>query len=244
MLSALRLHPNGFSAFNPRVFVPLSLGMVLMLALPVLAAEKHAADEQHRGVVEMGGYEIFPENREGNGVYLNHRMLFTQPGQAIVHLLPVYEGGRFTYLARSGDQYTLGVRLMPDEPAPRLRTYDEQIYHAVMVVDGVVFKKVYRVLDGQIEDLLPAYRTADGLSQNESQIVFYHVATVRREEGQAPQYGMRLHLVSLPNGRLRDLPSLVFNTEPSLRLLWVGSDLIQYNLEDGRVESVLTEQFQ
>ena len=46
---------------------------ILTSANPVGAVEIFSRDTDHRGVIEFAPYQIYPENRIGNGIYLKKK---------------------------------------------------------------------------------------------------------------------------------------------------------------------------
>ena len=227
----------------------------LLLAGMALTASGAAAgpalitDSEHKGVVAAGPYQIFPENRAGNGVYLNNQLMVSSPGNTIIQVVPLLKEGRFVYLARNAaGRSEVAVRLAGSDPPPRLKRLADGLYYAVMVIEEVVYKKVYRVLqDGVIVDVLPRSKTADGMTPGESGLLFYHVAgaeTIEHEGKTIYQFALRLHLLMYQEERLCNLDYPVINTLPRLQLTWKNDASVEYTLADGRVEVLSTAQFQ
>lgn len=227
----------------------LTLAFFALFAQGVNASPVLTTDPEHKGILAVGPYQIFPENRLGNGVYLNNRLLVSSPKSTIVHILPLPSVGRFVYLAVSEDgQSEVGVQLGAEDPPARLRKLADGIYFIVVVVEGVVYKKVYRVVqDNRIVDVLPRSKTADGMAPGNSGLLFYHVSGAETSEQDGKtlyQFSMRLHILMYEEERLRNLDYPVLNTLPRLKLSWKDDASIQYTLADGRVEVLSTAQFQ
>jgi hypothetical protein len=196
-----------------------------------------------------GPFTLFPENRAGNAVYLNNRLVISLPGRLLTYVLPLPQGGRFVYLSRDeGGQTQLGVYLPPSDPAPRVTEVKEGFYHAVMSIAGVVYKKFYRVVDNAtIVDLLPGSKTADGLVGGGPGIVFYHVASMSNLPGNGPtrqQFGMVVHLMLYEEDTPRNLNFIINNALPRLKLQWLDNTRIQYRLTDGTTDVLSISQFQ
>lgn len=219
-------------------------------AAPAPALQELPAGQNHRGIVSEGPYQIFPENRIANAVYYDNKLEFSLPDESILHIVPLPEEGRFAYLARDGEGNTrLGVHVRPQDGEVRIRRIAEGYHHAVMRLDGVVYKKLYRVLDGErLMDLLPRSKTGDGAVAGDKGVVFYHVATAEEREtdagGTENLFGMQLHLSLYDEERVRDLGFLVQNRLPRLSLEWADADHVSYTLADGRTEDVSLSQFQ
>ena len=225
--------------------------LLALLALPLgaLGAEQIPADQDHRGIVFFEPYQVFPEKRPGNGIYLRNRLLFTFPGHTIVYLLPLALEGRFVYSAiNPGGRAILGVFLLPSDRSPRVTRIAQDFYYAVIVIEEIVIKKMFRLMpNNSIADLLPQSKTADGVTAGVPGVAFYHVSTVERtiQNGRSlNRFGLRLHLALFSEERLRTLDYPVYNTLPSLTLSWADETTLQYTLADGRVEAVSISQFQ
>lgn len=229
-----------------------ALAAVLLLAaavLPAAAAEQYPSGPDHRGLINFDPYEVFPENRPGNGVYLDNVKVFSLPGRAVIDVLPLPPSGRFAYLAQSPEgDITLGVRTTENDGEVRIDPVTDDVFHVVIVLDGVVYKKVFRLIDENILDLLPTSRTADGVVAGpEGRVAFYHVATADREEVNGQErsiFGMRVHVSLGQDERLRSLDYLIRNTLPSLELAWEDANTLVYTLADGRTGRLTLPQFQ
>lgn len=227
------------------------LAAVWLAAVPAdaRAAEQYPSSPNHRGVAPFDPYLVFPENRPGNGVYLDNRLVFSDPGLTIVDVLPLPVQGRFVYYAlEAGGQERLGVSVKPNDAQPRITAVAPGFYHAVMVLDGVVYKKMYRIIEQNILDLLPNSKTADGAVAGPTGVAFYHVATVIREEqedgGGGQSFGLRLHLALYDDERPRHLNYLVTNALPRVKIGWLDDTRLEIGLADGRTEVLSVAQFQ
>jgi hypothetical protein len=233
---------------RPGALLGLCTAILLALAPSGWAARELPTDPAHRGIVPFGPYQIFPENRPGNGVYLNNRLVLSVPEHTITGVKPLVKEGRFAYVVRSRFGGTeLGVYLPTAEPPPRIKPIAEGFYHAVVVIDGTVYKKLFRLVRDTIVDLLPNSKTADGMTVGAPGILFYHVSSVATEEQDGRlvnQFGLRLHLALFEEERLRHLDYPIMNTLPRLELAWNGDTGIEVRLADGRVEVLSISQFQ
>ncbi|MBI4082569.1 MAG: hypothetical protein HY423_08160 [Candidatus Lambdaproteobacteria bacterium] len=231
----------------------MAAGLVIVLALAWPAAlpaqRQFPADARHTGMVQLGPYTVFPENRPDNGVYLNNRLLLSLPRQTIIQILPLPAEGRFAYLARAEDgKVQFGASVLPADAPPRIVAVSPGFYHAVLTLGGVVYKKLYRVVqERSIVDLLPISRTADGMTAGPKGVAFYHVATAE-DKGPAGQsvktFGIGLHLMLFAEDQVRHLNHGVVNTLPRLDLKWLDDQRLEYKLADGRGEVLSVAQFQ
>lgn len=211
------------------------------------AAEQFPSSPTHRGIAKFDPYEVFPENRPGNAVYLNDQLIFTQPDLTIVDVLPLPADGRFTYYALDAQgQAHVGVFTQAGDGTPRIKQVTPNFYHVVVVLGGVVYKKMYRVVNKNLQDLLPDSKTADGPVAGPGGVVFYHVATAinTTQNGQTTHgFGLKLHLAPYGNGRVQSLSFLITNDKASLALKWVDDTHIQVGLTDGRTQVIGLDQF-
>jgi len=231
-----------------------ALAMASMLAAltPLHAAEPLPTGPTHRGTVAAGPYQIFPENRLGNGVYLDGVLLFALPGQTILGVAQLAPRGRLIYLARSSDgKRTVGVRTLAGDAAPRTSEPAKGYEYVTAGFDGLGYKKFFRITDTSITDLLPMSRTADGLTIGQKGILFYHVGSSAAAQaaagapGEPPAgaYGIRLHWLNADTGAVRHLGRTIYSNAPTIKLTWLDDDQFQYTLSDGKTESLDISEF-
>ena len=212
------------------------------------AAEQFPASPDHQGVVSFAPYAVFPQNRSGNGIYLNDTLILTEPGWTVLDVLPLPAPGRFVYLSRDAqEQRRLGVYTTTADRKARIREVTPGFYHMVTVLDGVVFKKMYRILEDKLVDLLPVSKTADGAVAGPAGVLFYHVASAVREDENGSSksaFGLRLHLVLYDEERTRHLGYLIVNGLPKVETTWLDDTRIEIGLSDGRKQVLSVSQFQ
>lgn len=232
----------------PGVLLPAA--MLLWPPLPAWSVQEYPSNSEHRGVVVQDMYQIFPENRPGNAVYYDKRLIFSLADRSIRHIAPLPREGRFAYLAVDSEgRPEVGIYVQHQDHLARLVEIGAGYYFAVVTLDGVIYKKMYRVIEGErIEDLLSESKTADGAVNGAKGVVFYHVATVVEREGEGgdtyTEFGIRVHLSLRGEERLRHLDYPIFNTLPKLTLSWSEDNQITYTLADGRREVLSLSQFQ
>jgi len=227
------------------------MGLLLVCALwsaAAGAAEQFPSSPNHRGVAPFDPYLVFPENRSGNGVYLDNTLVFESKDQTIVDVLPLPVVGRFAYFALDAQgQGALSVFVRPKDGKARITPITTNFYQLVVALDGVVYKKIYRIIDHNILDLLPSSKTADGPVAGPAGVVFYHVATTVRDEenGQTKRgFGLKLHLALFQDERTRHLDALIPNDLPDLKITWLDEGHLQITHADGRTEELSVSQFQ
>jgi hypothetical protein len=197
----------------------------------------------HRGVVSVGNYQIFPENRVNNGIYADSVLMLSLPGQTLVDVGTLPPKGRFVYLARQGETRTVGVRSGAGDPPARIAEVSPGYFYVVTVLDGAAYKKLYRVQGATLTDLLPQSKTADGVTVGEKGILFFHIGKADEPEGAVPTFAIGLHLAVLGEARVRHLPNSLRNTLPTLKLKWLDDSTFQYTLADGTSETLSVSQF-
>ncbi len=162
-------------------------------------------------------------------------------------MVPLPVERRFAYYALDPNGLgVLGVAVQEGDREPRVTEVAPGFFHVVTVLGGVVYKKLYRIIDNSILDLLPASKTADGATAGPAGVVFYHVASAIRqgEEGRTSSaFGLRLHLARFDDERTRHLDYLVTNGLPRLSMSWLDDTRIEIGLNDGRTEVISTAQF-
>lgn len=212
------------------------------------AAEQFPSSPNHRGIVAFDPYIVFPESRVGNGVYLEERLIFAAPGTAILDVLPLPVDGRFTYYAQDSEgTESLGAFISGGDTKPKVRKITRGVFHLSVSLQGVLYKKLYRVVEGKLLDLLPNSKTADGAVAGETGVLFYHVAStiLEDEEGQPKSaFGLRLHLSLFEEERTRHLGYLLVNGLPSIKMSWLDESKIEIVLADGRTQILSISQFQ
>jgi hypothetical protein len=219
-------------------------------AAPLLAVQEYPSNPSHRGVIAIDAYEIFPENRPGNGVYLQKKLMLTLAGETIRHVVPLPKPGRFAYLAADGTGKTrVGLFVQAQDKLAKITEVAPGFFHAIVTLDGVVYKKVLRVMDGKtVLDLLSSSKTADGAVAGPRGVAFYHVSSTvdsaAATTSSEKQFGLQLHVALFDEDQVRHYSFSILNTLPQLNLVWNDSDHITYTLADGRSEVLSLSQFQ
>ena len=53
------------------------------------AVEIFLRDPDHRGMIEFSPFQIYPENRVGNGIYLEKKLLDSHPRRVILNIVNI-----------------------------------------------------------------------------------------------------------------------------------------------------------
>jgi len=230
-----------------------SLAALLFLlgaATPAFSVQEYPGNPTHRGVVAYDVYEIFPENRPGNAVYLQRKLLLSLAGETIRHVVPLPKPGRFAYLAADAAGKTrVGVFVQAQDKVARVNEVATDFFHAVVTLDGVVYKKLFRVLDSRtVVDLLSASKTADGAVAGPRGVAFYHVSSTVDGDSipnsNEKQFGLQLHVALYEEDQVRHYSFSILNALPQLTLAWNDAEHLTYTLADGRSEVLSLSQFQ
>lgn len=221
--------------------------LMLVPGLLMLAAaawgEPLPTGPTHRGVVTVGSYQVFPENRPGNAVYLDSVLQLSVPGQIVLDVGSLPPKGRFVYLARQGDARTVGVRSGSGDPPPRVTEVSPGYYYVVTILDGVAYKKLYRVQGNTLADLLPSSKTADGVTVGEKGILFFHIGKADQPESGEATYTIGIHLALFGETRVRHLGAPVENSTPTIALKWLDASRFTYKLAGGKTETASVSDF-
>ena len=70
------------------LFIPTVIAL-LTSANSTGAVEIFLRDPGHRGVIEFAPFQIYPENRVGNGIYLEKKLLDSHPQRVILNIVNI-----------------------------------------------------------------------------------------------------------------------------------------------------------
>ncbi|MGY8698029.1 MAG: hypothetical protein ACKVIP_05065, partial [bacterium] len=89
---------------------------LLLLFLPqgIKAGETFSRDSEHRGILDLAPYQIYPENRIGNGIYLDKKLLDTHPQRVILNITSIKNTKSYVYLFRAQNG-VLGLDIVKNE---------------------------------------------------------------------------------------------------------------------------------
>lgn len=203
-----------------------------------LAADLLPTGPTNRGVISVGPYQVFPENRPGNAVYADNELLLTLPKQTIQDIVALPAVKKFIYLARQGDSRTVAVANGPNDPQPRVTEVTPGYYFVVTVLDGVAYKKLLRVVGGGLVDMLPLSKTADGVTVGTKGILFFHIGKADQGADGKSVYSIGVHFVSFDDGKVRHLGDAIENAQPAVTFKWIDPDTAQVKLADGSLRTI------
>lgn len=228
------------------------VGLVFVLlavaSAQAVGAEQFSAGPKNRGITQIGPYQVFPENRPNNGVYLENKLVFTAPGYTILDVTPLGPPGRVIYFALDeAGNAILDAHVSRGDQKIKITEVSTGFYHVILQINGVVYKKLYRIIDEKILDLLRGSKTVDGVVTGPAGVLFYHVASriVEQDNGKnKATFALRVHLARFDDERTRHLNYSIMNPIPSLKPVWVDATMIKVMLAQGKSETLSISQFQ
>ena len=204
---------------------------LLTLVIPgfcLTAAELHPRDENHRGLVQNGEFSYYPENRLGNGLYREGKLLASESGRLIVDALEIRDTNSVVYLySDPSNELHLGLVNDEGDGIGRLKSVDAEFYEYTN--NDIGYQRIFRLLNGSIVPVLEKIRTGTGVTLSDTHAVFYHiiksgstkVTTETGEEFETWSFTFRLHLTKRGQKGVVTLFGMdVQDQMASLKLFW------------------------
>jgi hypothetical protein len=222
-------------------------GLVLLfLPQVVKAGETFSRDSEHRGILDLRPYQIYPENRIGNGIYLDKKLLDTHPQRAILNITSIKNTKSYVYLFRDQNG-VLGLGIIKNEADGDARFWkvDPEFYQYTNRTSGI--QRVFRIYQEKIVPLLTNIRTGAGVATSANHAILYHITdskdiTRTNSSGQEITqrvYTFRLHLINRNFKKMQSLSNLqVQDFSYLLKLKWVNEYSVSYKLSNGKEETV------
>ena len=208
----------------------------------IIAAEIFSRDPDHRGVVEFAPYQIYPENRVGNGIYFERKLLDSHPQRVIINIVNIKDTDNHVYLYRSLNG-VLGLDIVKNKTGDDVRFWqvDPEFYQYSNRTSGT--RRVFRIFGDKIIPLLPNLRTGSGVTTSKTHAIFYHISNSKNitsvnQNGQETTnrvYTFRLHLIKREFEdvvSLYDLP--IKDANYLLKLVWENEYSVSYKLSNGK----------
>ena len=85
----LRLAKDRIVQLKVTIFFIFTGLLLLFLPQGVKAVKTFSRDSEHRGILDIAPYQIYPENRIGNGIYLDKKLLDTHPQRVIINITSI-----------------------------------------------------------------------------------------------------------------------------------------------------------
>ena len=215
---------------------------ILYAANPAGAVEIFSRDTDHRGVIEFAPYQIFPENRIGNGIYLEKKLLDSHPQRVILNIVNIKDTDNHVYIYR-GFNGLLGLDIVKNNTREDVRFWqvDPEFYQYSNRTSGT--RRVFRIFEDKIIPLLPNLRTGSGVTPSKTHAAFYHISNSKNvtsvnQNGQKTTnrvYTFRLHVIKRD---LKDAVSLydlpIKDANYLLKLVWENEHSVSYKLSNGK----------
>ena len=223
------------------LFIPTVITL-LTSANTTRSVEIFSRDTDHRGVIEFNPFQIYPENRVGNGIYLEKKLLDSHPQREILKILNIKETNNHVYLYR-GLNGMLGLDIVKNDTGEDVRFWqvDPEFYQYSNRTSGT--RRVFRIFEDKIIPLLPNLRTGTGVAASKTHAVFYHISNSKNvtrvnQNGQklaSRVYTFRLHVIKRDlegEVTLYDLP--IKDANYLLKLVWENEYSVSYKLSNGK----------
>ena len=210
------------------------------------AVESLLRDSTHRGVIDLLPYQIFPENRMGNGIYLEKKLLDSHSQRVILKIVSIKGTESHVYLFRDQNG-ALGLNIVKAEADRDARFWkiDQDFYQYSNNITGL--KRIFRIFNHNIQPILPYLRTGAGVTTSATHAIFYHIADSKDvirlnasgEEIKTRLYTFRLHVI---NRKLDDskhiVNLLIEDVNYRLKLVWEDENSVSYKLSNGEKYTV------
>ena len=242
----LRLPKDRMVMLKVKIFFVFTGLVLLFLPQVVKAGETFSRDSEHRGILDLRPYQIYPENRIGNGIYLDKKLLDTHPQRAILNITSIKNTKSYVYLFRDQNG-VLGLGIVKNEADGDARFWkvDPEFYQYSNRNSGI--QRVFRIYQEKVVPLLTDFRTGAGVATSSNHAILYHITeskdiTRTNSSGQKITqrvYSFRLHLINRNFEKIQSLFNLqVQDVSYRLKLKWVNEYSVSYKLSNGKEETV------
>ena len=242
----MRLSKNSMQQHKANMFFVFIALLLLLLPQGVSAVKTFPRDSEHRGIVDLSPYQIYPENRMGNAIYLEKKLLDSHPQRVILNITSIKNTKSYVYLFRS-QKGVLGLDIVKNDADGDARFWriDPEFYQYTNRDFGI--QRVFRIFQNKVVPLLAHLRTGGGVATSTNHAIFYHITDskdITRTNSSGQQftqkvYNFRLHLINRNFEKIQSLLNLqVQDISYSLKLKWVNEYSISYKLSNGKIETV------
>ena len=242
----LRLPKDRMVMLKVKIFFVFTGLVLLFLPQVVKAVKTFSRDSEHRGILDLRPYQIYPENRIGNGIYLDKKLLDTHPQRAILNITSIKNTESYVYLFRDQNGvFGLGIVKNEADGDARFWKVDPEFYQYTNSSFGI--QRVFRIYQEKIVPLLTNIRTGSGVVTSANHAILYHITdskditrtTSSGQEITQRVYNFRLHLINRNFKKIQSLFNLqVQDVSYRLKLKWVNEYSVSYKLSNGKEETV------
>ena len=232
--------------YNKYLFFVCSGLLLIFSPNGIGAVESFLRDSTHRGVIDLSPYQIFPENRMGNGIYLEKKLLDSHSQRVILKIVNIKSTKSHVYLFR--DQYgVLGLNIVKAESDKDARFWKivPEFYQYSNNITGL--KRIFRIFNNNIQPILPNLRTGAGVTTSATHAIFYHITDSKDvihlntsgEEIKTRLYTFRLHVINRKLDDSKHIKNLLIqDINYRLKLVWEDESSVSYKLSNGKKRTV------
>ncbi len=208
--------------------------LTFLFSWQATAAETYELDSEHRGVLYLGDYQIFPENRLGNALYYKYKLLISVPDRQILKFYEIPETQSLVYLYADAQQaLALDVYDFSEEKESKIKRVDNEFYEVWLSGN----RKIFRIYQNDLVGLTSHLKTATGLTPSHSHIAYYHIESSEvvsaDDEAEHRIYYFRIHVMKRSDINPIKLSEVIQDTQASLKLTWIDARTLSYRLSDG-----------
>ena len=218
---------------------------LLLLFLPgicIKATEIHNRDENHRGLLHKNGFSYFPENRLGNGLYREGKLLVSKTGNLIFDAIEIRNTNSVVFLYSDPNKNLhLGLVNGEGDGNGRFKQIDAEFYEYTN--NDIGYQRIFRLLKGKIVPVLENLRTGTGVTLSKTHAVFYHIAesgttiikTESGDETKAWIFKFRLHLTKRGHNSVITFYGLPIEDQmPTINLFWKDENILVVQKSNGK----------
>ncbi len=222
---------------NRNKIITAIIPFILLLFSGNALAQDAVKPDVNNGIVTIrNNFQIFPVGKLGNSIYLNKKRLLTRPNLILKDIIEIFDGHAVYGMDEVGEQeleYLGNTNI----------TFEKIAKGYFQITNEKKRKKIVRVNPAdQIQVLLPNSNTATGLVHNgKNKAAFFHIFkgdTVQSDDGKSNyQYTFKIHIIRSTDDDSTTLNETVSDFSPRLKLKWLKTNLLQYELSNGFVKS-------
>ncbi|MBF0277901.1 MAG: hypothetical protein HQM13_08925 [SAR324 cluster bacterium] len=231
------------------------LCFIFIFPIKVTAVDTFPLDQDHRGLINLlennntgsqyckycsGTYQIFPENRMGNGLYFQKKLLVTFPNRVILDLYEIPDAESLVYLYEEDDQnLAIGLHDFSGEDRSKIKRVDDEFYEVWAFSIGI--RSIFRIYQNRLERVASHLRTVTGVTPSRSHVAYYHIAKseIIEEDGKEVRiYEFSIHILKRSAALPRRLNVKVQDKRSILKLSWVNENTLRYQLSDGTFRDI------
>ncbi len=221
----------------------------------IFAVEIFPLDQEHHGVINLleknntntnyckycsGTYQIFPEKRMGNALYLQSKLLVSFANRQILDLSEIRDAKSLVYLYADEEQkLAIGLYDFSAEQQTKIKRVDDEFYQVWNA--PIYVRAIFRIYQNRLKRVDANLRTVTGVTPSRAHVAYYHITKselVTENEKVVRVFDFRLHVLKRSAAKPRRLDINVRDTQPILKLSWITPQTLRYYLADGTSQDV------